>query len=111
MFDTIISFETIEHVPNDKEFLTKICKLLKPGGTLVLSTPFGQGRGKPCGSPFHYHQLTEHEFLTLFTGKNELFENIEIFYQQGVSIENVKRPKVRYPLGITVCKKALPYTE
>ncbi|WP_158737239.1 bifunctional 2-polyprenyl-6-hydroxyphenol methylase/3-demethylubiquinol 3-O-methyltransferase UbiG [Alteribacillus sp. YIM 98480] len=104
-FDTIISFETLEHVPDDREFLTKISSLLKPGGTMVISTPFGQGRGKPCKSPFHYHQLTEHEFLTLFTENDDIFENVHFYYQQGVSIENIKRPKVRYPLGIAVCNK------
>ncbi|MFB4165602.1 class I SAM-dependent methyltransferase [Alteribacillus sp. JSM 102045] len=103
-FDTIISFETIEHVPDDRDFLTKISALLKPGGTMVLSTPFGQGRRKPCNSPFHYHQLTEHEFHTLFT-ENDMFDSVQFFYQQGVSIENTKRPGVRYPLGIAVCRK------
>ncbi|SDJ03319.1 class I SAM-dependent methyltransferase [Alteribacillus bidgolensis] len=104
-FDTVISFETLEHVPNDKEFLKRLYSLLKPGGTLVVSTPFGQGRGKPCNSLYHYHQLTEHEFITLFTDNEECFEDVQFFYQQGVSVENIKRSGVRYPQGIAVCKK------
>ncbi|WP_018923317.1 class I SAM-dependent methyltransferase [Salsuginibacillus kocurii] len=105
-FDTILSFETIEHVPDDREFLTNIFELLKPGGTLVLSTPFGQGRGKPCNSPFHYHQLTEREFHTLFDEVNAPYLDIQFYYQNGVAIEKEKRPNLRYPLGIAVCKKA-----
>ncbi|WP_280771351.1 class I SAM-dependent methyltransferase [Salipaludibacillus daqingensis] len=103
-FDTILSFETIEHVPNDKDFLENLYELLAPGGTLVLSTPFGEGRGKPCGSPFHYHQLTEEEFTSLF--KNDVpFEHVEFYYQHGVMFEKEKREGLHYPLGIAVCRK------
>jgi 2-polyprenyl-3-methyl-5-hydroxy-6-metoxy-1,4-benzoquinol methylase len=37
-FDTILSFETIEHVTNDQQFMANVLNMLKPGGTLVLST-------------------------------------------------------------------------
>lgn len=99
-FDTILSFETLEHVPDDIAFIHNLYHLLKPGGTLVLSTPFGQGRGKPCGSPFHVHQLTKQEFRDLFRS----FKDVEIFYQRGVTIEP-PRPNVKYPLGVAVCRK------
>ncbi|SDP63428.1 Methyltransferase domain-containing protein [Halobacillus aidingensis] len=99
-FDTILSFETIEHVKDDRAFIERMYKLLKPGGTLVLSTPFGKGRDYPCGSPFHYFQLTKEEFNELFTS----FSNVEIFYQRGVTIEP-PRQGVYYPLGVAVCKK------
>jgi 2-polyprenyl-3-methyl-5-hydroxy-6-metoxy-1,4-benzoquinol methylase len=104
-FNTILSFETIEHVQDDKEFLRRIYDLLAPAGTLVLSTPFGEGRGKPCGSPFHFHQLTEVEFTSLFNDPSLPFEHVNIYYQQGVAIEKEKRRGVRYPLGIAVCTK------
>lgn len=44
-FDSILSFETIEHVIEEKQFLSNVYNLLKPEGTLILSTPFGKGRG------------------------------------------------------------------
>ncbi|WP_100372168.1 class I SAM-dependent methyltransferase [Bacillus sp. FJAT-45037] len=99
-FDTILSFETIEHVPDDQLFVDRLYDLLKPGGTMIVSTPFGQGRGKPCGSPFHYHQLTEKEFQSLF----KRFDECDMYYQRYVTIEP-KRPDVYYPLGVAVCKK------
>ncbi|MCM3490990.1 class I SAM-dependent methyltransferase [Alkalihalophilus marmarensis] len=99
-FDTILSFETIEHVPSDHLFVEKLSKLLNPAGTMIVSTPFGQGRGKPSGSPFHYHQLTEVEFRELFTG----FKSVEYYYQRGVTIEP-KREGIHYPLGVAVCRK------
>ncbi|GEN47134.1 class I SAM-dependent methyltransferase [Alkalibacillus haloalkaliphilus] len=99
-FDAIVSFETIEHIAEEQALLNNYYRLLKPGGTLVVSTPFGRGRGQPCGSPFHVHQLTEQEFEALFTS----YSTSQFYYQNGVLIEP-KREGIRYPLGIAVCTK------
>jgi 2-polyprenyl-3-methyl-5-hydroxy-6-metoxy-1,4-benzoquinol methylase len=39
-FDVVISTEVIEHVYNPRGFLQTCNSLLKPGGTLVLTTPY-----------------------------------------------------------------------
>ncbi|MDQ0254300.1 2-polyprenyl-3-methyl-5-hydroxy-6-metoxy-1,4-benzoquinol methylase [Evansella vedderi] len=99
-FDTIISFETIEHVEDDLFFMDQLYSLLKPGGTLILSTPFGQGRGKPTSQPFHYHQLTINEFKSLFTS----FKGVDFYFQRGVLLEP-PRENEYYPVGVAVAKK------
>ncbi|WP_209124883.1 bifunctional 2-polyprenyl-6-hydroxyphenol methylase/3-demethylubiquinol 3-O-methyltransferase UbiG [Alkalihalobacillus sp. BA299] len=99
-FDTILSFETIEHVQDDDQFMRNMYNLLNPGGTLVLSTPFGEGKGMPCNYPFHVHQFTPSEFEKLF----HEFKEKEIFFQRGVTIEP-PRKDVYYPLGVAVCRK------
>ncbi|PYZ98749.1 SAM-dependent methyltransferase [Alteribacter lacisalsi] len=104
-FDTILSFETMEHVPDDRAFLSRMSDLLNPGGTLVISTPFGEGRGIPCGQEYHYHQLTEAEFVSLFHQPEYGFEDVSFFFQNGVVIESTKRDGVHYPLGLAVCRK------
>jgi 2-polyprenyl-3-methyl-5-hydroxy-6-metoxy-1,4-benzoquinol methylase len=38
-FDVVLCYETIEHVPDPAVFLQEIARVLRPGGTLVLSTP------------------------------------------------------------------------
>lgn len=38
-FDAVISTEGIEHLENHFSFLREICRILKPGGLLVLTTP------------------------------------------------------------------------
>lgn len=38
-FDTIVSFQVIEHVKKDKTFLEEIYRVLKPGGKAILTTP------------------------------------------------------------------------
>ncbi|MCS0826999.1 class I SAM-dependent methyltransferase [Cytobacillus firmus] len=99
-FDVITSFETLEHLESEVIFLNSLYKMLKPGGTLILSTPFGAGRGKPTREPFHYHQLTENEFTDLFKAYGET----EFYYQRSVLIEP-KREGKHYPFGIAVCRK------
>ncbi|WP_096202037.1 class I SAM-dependent methyltransferase [Bacillus sp. FJAT-45350] len=101
-FDTVLSFETLEHISNDELFMRNMYNLLNPGGTLIISTPFGQGKGEPCGQPFHVHQFTEDEFKDLF----DQFSNVEFYYQHGVIFEPQKR-NIRYPFGIAVCQKLL----
>lgn len=38
-FDAVISTEGIEHLENHFFFLREICRILKPGGLLILTTP------------------------------------------------------------------------
>lgn len=102
-FDTVLSFETIEHVEDDRLFLDHLYRMLAPGGTLVLSSPFGRGRGEPTSEPFHYHQLTPEEFRGLF-GEYE-FVRTEFFYQRGLTFEREPRDGVRYFIGMAVCTK------
>lgn len=74
--------------------------LLKPGGVLILSTPFGQGIGKSTKEPFHVHQFTEQEFYSLFTN----FSSTSFYHQRGVLIEP-KREDVHYPIRIALAVK------
>lgn len=99
-FDLILSFETIEHIKNEKQFLKNIYEMLKPGGQLILSTPFGKGRGIPCGSPYHVHQMTKKEFCSLF----DQYVHKEFYYQNGVLIEP-ERINTYYPIGLVVAVK------
>jgi len=38
-FDVIVSFETLEHIAEDRAFLALLQRALAPGGTLIISTP------------------------------------------------------------------------
>lgn len=101
-FDSIVSFETLEHIKEEEQFLNNIYDMLKPGGSLILSTPFGQGRDKPCGNPFHIHQLTVKEFKELFTR----YESATFYYQAGALIVPEEFANdTKFPIGIVVCQK------
>lgn len=64
-FDVIVSFETIEHLQNPKQFLSELRRLLKPGGQLFISCP-NDYRATPWLSPFHLHKFRFTEFRDLF---------------------------------------------
>lgn len=101
-FDVILSFETVEHVEEEEQFLENIHQLLKPNGTLILSTPFGAGRGNPCGSPFHVHQLTPQEFFGLFDN----YSSTTFYLQRGPLIEPLDpSANIEHPIGIVIAKK------
>src|SRR5436190_14960421 len=39
-FDYVFSTEVMEHVPEPKDFLNEIYRVLKPGGVLIMTVPF-----------------------------------------------------------------------
>lgn len=64
-FDAVVSMETLEHV-EDKIFLKEIKRVLKPGGTLILSTPQNRHGNIPI-NPFHKHEYSLKELNVLIT--------------------------------------------
>jgi len=56
-FDTVVSFEVLEHVPDSRVTLTELHRVLKPGGVLILTTPFLWG--EHC-QPHDYYRFTVH---------------------------------------------------
>ena len=38
-FDTVVSFQVLEHVPEPAQMVREICRVLNPGGHLVLTAP------------------------------------------------------------------------
>ena len=42
-FDSVLCSEVLEHIPNDKELLAEIYRVLKPEGIAVISVPCSEG--------------------------------------------------------------------
>lgn len=82
-FDAVVSVETIEHADDDREFLVACAAVLKPKGTLFLSTPrFDPERTK---SPYHVREYTEAELNTLLDDAG--FAVLERFRVPGFEAE------------------------
>lgn len=67
-FDTVVSFETIEHITHWQKFLSEVHRVLKPGGILLLSTPDREVTREilldtSYRNPFHIHEFTQQELL------------------------------------------------
>jgi len=62
-FDSIVSFQVIEHIKNDSLFLQEIQRVLKPGGIALLTTP-----NRPLSlsrNPWHIREYTADELTGL----------------------------------------------
>jgi 2-polyprenyl-3-methyl-5-hydroxy-6-metoxy-1,4-benzoquinol methylase len=80
-FDTIVSFETLEHVDTKKQerFMQEINRVLRDDGVFILSTPNALVYEK--GNEFHVKELTPEELDALL--KKYGFE-FEILFQESV---------------------------
>ncbi len=62
-FDTVVSFQVIEHIKDDHAFLKEICRVLKPSGVAYITTP-----NRPLSlsrNPWHEREYTAEELTSL----------------------------------------------
>ncbi len=80
-FDVVTSFETIEHHDKHEEMLREIKRLLKPDGTLVISSPNRLTYSDEPGysNPFHIKELYYNEFCELLYRH---FKHVRIYGQR-----------------------------
>ena len=79
--DQMVSFETIEHVPDARALVHEVRRVLKPGGRLVLSTP-NRGFGpleRHTANRFHVREFTADELRELL---GECFSSVRLFGQR-----------------------------
>lgn len=74
--DVVVTFETIEHIENYREFASELARVLKHDGVAVISTPNDLEFVE--GNHFHLHQFDEEGLLT-FLG--EYFPHVTKYYQ------------------------------
>jgi SAM-dependent methyltransferase len=77
-FELVVSFETIEHVPDPERALAEMRRVLSPEGTLVVSTP--NAAEYLVASEFHVREFTPDELESLLRAH---FERVELVYQQN----------------------------
>jgi ubiquinone/menaquinone biosynthesis C-methylase UbiE len=72
-FDMVVSFETIEHLPDVEAYLDEMARILRPGGTFLVSTPDRRIAsvmyfflGRPANK-YHVREYTERELLSLLS--------------------------------------------
>ncbi len=82
-FDTVVTFETLEHIAAYEKFVQEIKRVLKPGGKLFLSTP-NILINSPSGvvtNPYHVKEFTYDELSALITS---YFPDAVIYGQQFI---------------------------
>lgn len=103
-FDVIISYETIEHVPNPGQALTEFKRVLKNDGELFISAPYDEDLNKPSQREEkkypHRHSFDEDRLLELLS---EDFSDYSMTCYQQRDPETVKSINSisRLPPGIS----------
>jgi SAM-dependent methyltransferase len=95
-FDFVFCFATLEHTKRPWDVAAEICRVLKPGGTVMIDYPFMQ---PVHGYPHHYFNATP-------MGNRSLFErDCEI---QSVDIGWHHHPMIGLQWMLTVFHRGLP---
>jgi ubiquinone/menaquinone biosynthesis C-methylase UbiE len=83
-FDVVVSFETIEHIYEQEQFVAEVKRVLRPGGLFIVSTP-----ERDVYSPlysnantFHKKELSKAEFEALLKRN---FSNVGLMLQRAMN--------------------------
>lgn len=86
-FDCVIASEIIEHLVQPDLFVSELIRVIKPGGTLLISTPYKEklqytlcihcNRQTPMHA--HLHSFDEKKLLSLFNGVGKRDLSFTIF--------------------------------
>lgn len=71
-FDYVVSFQVIEHIKKDDQYVSEIHRVLKPGGKFIVTTP--NIKMSLTRNPWHIREYTVEELNTLL--KKE-FSNVD----------------------------------
>ncbi|MBS1782606.1 MAG: methyltransferase domain-containing protein [Bacteroidetes bacterium] len=93
--DCIVASEIIEHVPNPKAFIHALFKVLKPGGKLIITTPYNElirtslciHCNKETPHNAHLHSFTKAKICTLFPADNQpstIIFNSKLLVKMGI---------------------------
>src|SRR5690606_4123973 len=72
-FDTVVSFQVIEHIKDDRLFLQEIHRVLRPGGIAMITTP--NRSMSLTRNPWHVREYLPAELKGLVAG---IFPRVEL---------------------------------
>ena len=77
-FDYVISFQVIEHIKRDKDFVKEVSRVLRKGGKFIVSTP--NAPMSLTRNPWHIREYTEQQLRDLLAAD---FSDIEAYGVNG----------------------------
>jgi ubiquinone/menaquinone biosynthesis C-methylase UbiE len=77
-FDTVVSFQVIEHIDDANKYVNEIHRVLKPGGWFYLTTPNRRLRLLPFQKPRNVYHVREYSDRRLRSLLREKFPSVQI---------------------------------
>ncbi len=96
-FDAIVSFETIEHLPDIPRYLEEIRRVLRPGGAFVVSTPRVRKTTTTPANPHHTIEYSCRDFRVLLESR---FRTVDPYSQVRAEAAVLRWLKKADVLGI-----------
>ncbi len=81
-FDFVISFQVIEHIKKDKDFVKEIARVLKPGGKFVVTTP--NKKMSLTRNPWHVREYLVDELEILLLNDFKEVEKLGVFGNEKI---------------------------
>lgn len=97
-FDYVISFQVIEHIKRDKNFVKEVSRVLRKGGKFIVSTP--NAPMSLTRNPWHIREYTEQQLRDLLAadfssieayGVNGNEKIMQYYEQNRLSVERIMR--------------------
>lgn len=104
-FDAVLCTEVLEHIPDPVAALKEFCRLLRPGGELILTAPF-------CSlthmAPYHYYSgfnryFYEHYLSAMGFAIKEIVANGDYSEYVGQELRRMLTMYERIPYHIKIC--------
>ena len=89
-FDVIACIEVLEHLKKSHSLLRSIYNLLKPNGSLIITTPLSNYGGGP--NPSNRFHVNEYTFEQLFDFLSVVFDSDNIVFHAEKNINTANKP-------------------
>jgi len=111
-FDLAVSFQVLEHIRDDAGHVAQICRILKPGGMLVLTTPNRNYRLHPGQKPWNRFHIREYDPQQLAGTLRQSFAEVSVLGVRGSDgVQAIERARVAWALRggpLSAVRRSLP---
>lgn len=111
-FDLAVSFQVIEHIRDDAGHVAEICRILKPDGILVLTTPNRNYRLRPGQKPWNRFHIREYDPQQLEATLRKSFPDALVMGIRGSEeVQAIEQARVAWALKggpLSAIRRSLP---